>query len=123
MTTVSRIEVARARRSRLVLFVGNPTSYLEVTQWATLRQWVTAHGLTPMRDLNGNVLCVIATVDVIEGVGSAKDSAMMQRAQEAGIPCVGVHETSRIWELTARARARSDQAVDGPLAHKRHEGA
>ncbi|WP_328799790.1 hypothetical protein [Rhodococcus sp. WAY2] len=47
----------------------------------------------------------------------------MQRAQETGVPCFGVHETSRIWELTARARARSDRAVDGPLARTRHEGA
>ena len=123
MPTVSRIEVARARRSRLVLFVGNPTSYREVTEWAKLRQWVTAHGLKPIREFNGDVLCVVATVDVMDGVGSAKDSAMMQRAQEAGVPCVGVHETSRIWELTARARARSDQAVDGLVARKRHEGA
>ncbi|WP_244373057.1 hypothetical protein [Rhodococcus sp. ZPP] len=48
---------------------------------------------------------------------------MLQRAQEAGVPCVGVHETSRIWGLTARARAFSDQAVEGPLARTHHEGA
>ncbi|QHE71068.1 hypothetical protein GFS60_04666 [Rhodococcus sp. WAY2] len=107
----------------MVLFVGNPTSYLEVTHWAKLRQWVTAQGLKPIRELNGDVLCVIATADVIDGAGSAKDSAIMQRAQETGVPCFGVHETSRIWELTARARARSDRAVDGPLARTRHEGA
>ncbi|MDV7354478.1 hypothetical protein R4282_15865 [Rhodococcus oxybenzonivorans] len=123
MTTVSRIEAARARKSRLVLFVGNPTSFLEVTQWAKLRQWVTAHGMKPIRDLDDGVLCLIATADVVDGVGSEKDSAMLQRAQEAGVPCVGIHETSRIWELTARARARSSPAIDGQCTSTRHERA
>ncbi|MCQ4120954.1 hypothetical protein [Rhodococcus tibetensis] len=123
MTTVSHIEVARARRSRLVLFIGNPTSYYEVTRWAKLRQWMAAHGLEPVRELDGDILCAIVTDDVLDGVGSPKDEATTQRARETGVPCVSLHDTSRILGLTARARTRSMPTAGGVSAHTRHEGA
>ncbi|BAH53724.1 hypothetical protein [Rhodococcus opacus] len=106
MSPISSIEVARARRSRRVLFVGNPTRYNDVSQWAMVRQWVALHGLEPIREFEGDVLCVIVTEDVLDGRCAAKESDAVQRARALGIPCISVHDTTLIWQVTARVRSR-----------------
>ncbi len=106
MSPISSIEVARARRSRRVLFVGNPTRYNDVSQWAMVRQWVALHGLEPIREFEGDVLCVIVTEDILDGRCSEKESATVQHARALGVPCISVHDTTLIWQVTARVRAR-----------------
>ncbi|MDF3308850.1 hypothetical protein P3H15_27925 [Rhodococcus sp. T2V] len=106
MSPISSIEVARARRSRRVLFVGNPTRYNDVSQWAMVRQWVALHGLEPIREFEGDVLCVIVTEDILDGRCSAKESDTVQRARALGVPCISVLDTTRIWQVTARVRSR-----------------
>lgn len=114
MSPISSIEVARARRSRRVLFVGNPTRYNDVSQWAMVRQWVALHGLEPIRELEGDVLCVIVTEDILDGRCSPKESAAVQHAHALGVPCISVHDTTLIWQVTARVRSRIRESAVVP---------
>ncbi|MBA8959297.1 hypothetical protein ACVH9Z_03805 [Rhodococcus opacus] len=114
MSPISSIEVARARRSRRVLFVGNPTRYNDVSQWAMVRQWVALHGLEPIREFEGDVLCVIVTEDILDGRCSPKESAAVQHARALGVPCISVHDTTLIWQVTARVRSRIRESVVVP---------
>ena len=114
MSPISSIEVARARRSRRVLFVGNPTRYADVSQWAMVRQWVALHGLEPIRELEGDVLCVIVTEDILDGRCSPKESAAVQHARARGVPCISVHDTTLIWQVTARVRSRIRESAVVP---------
>jgi len=114
MSPISSIEVARARRSRRVLFVGNPTRYNDVSQWAMVRQWVALHGLEPIRELEGDVLCVIVTEDILDGRCSPKESAAVQHARARGVPCISVHDTTLIWQVTARVRSRIRESAVVP---------
>ncbi|TQC50569.1 hypothetical protein EEB14_04200 [Rhodococcus sp. WS4] len=123
MSPVSHIDVARARRSRRVLFVGNPSRYNEVSQWASVRQWVTVHGMELIRELDGDVLCAIVTDDVLDGACSPRDSATMNKARALGVVCVSHHDTSRIWEITARVRTRGTDAANKLPSRTRHGGA
>ncbi|MFC9553324.1 hypothetical protein ACFTWF_20960 [Rhodococcus sp. NPDC056960] len=123
MSPISSIEVARARRSRRVLFVGNPTRYNDVSQWAMVRQWVALHGLEPIRELDGNVLCVIVTEDILDGRCSARETATVQQARALGVPCISVHDTTQIWQVTARVRARIGRSPVGASPRFRHDGA
>ena len=123
MSPISSIEVARARRSRRVLFVGNPTRYNDVSQWAMVRQWVALHGMEPIRELEGDVLCVIVTEDILDGRCSPKESAAVQHARALGVPCISVHDTTLIWQVTARVRARMGQPQVGASATPHRGGA
>ncbi|UOT05813.1 hypothetical protein MPY17_08775 [Rhodococcus opacus] len=123
MSPISSIEVARARRSRRVLFVGNPTRYNDVSQWAMVRQWVALHGLEPIREFEGDVLCVIVTEDILDGRCSEKESAAVQHARALGVPCISVHDTTLIWQVTARVRARMGRPQVGVSAGPHGGGA
>lgn len=105
MTHISIIDIARPCRSRQVLFIGNPTSYSEVTLWATVRKWIAQQGLEPTQEIDGDTLCVIVTEDVLDGKCSPSDAVAIARARADGVPCLSVHDTRRIWDATARARA------------------
>ena len=84
-----------------MLFVGNPTRYNDVSQWAMVRQWVALHGMEPIRELEGDVLCVIVTEDILDGRCSPKELAAVQHARALGVPCISVHDTTLIWQVTA----------------------
>jgi hypothetical protein len=103
---VLRIDIARARRSRRVLFVGNPTRYVEVSYWSMVKQWMVVRGLEPVRNPDGDVLCVVVTEDVLDGVCSTKDAETIERLRGRGVPVISVHATTQIWRATARVRAR-----------------
>ncbi|TQC50533.1 hypothetical protein EEB14_03955 [Rhodococcus sp. WS4] len=118
MSAISKIEVARARRSRRVLFVGNPTRYNDVSQWAMVRQWVVIHGLEPVRDFDGDVLCVIVTEDILDGACSPKETIALQHARALGVPCISVHDTTLIWQTT---RSRIRQSLAGTPSVKHHD--
>ncbi|MDH6287822.1 hypothetical protein [Rhodococcus opacus] len=123
MSPISSIEVARARRSRRVLFVGNPTRYNDVSQWAMVRQWVALHGLEPIRELEGDLICVIVTEDILDGRCSPKESAAVQHARALGVPCISVHDTTLIWQVTARVRSRMGRPQVGVSAKSHIDGA
>ncbi|MCQ4120939.1 hypothetical protein [Rhodococcus tibetensis] len=106
MSPISDIAAARSRRSRRLLFVGNPTRHSDVSQWAMVRQWVMLQGLEPIRSFGGDVLCVIVTEDVLDGRCSSADSLLVRQARDNGVPCISVHDTTTIWHTTARVRAR-----------------
>ncbi|MFC0450881.1 hypothetical protein [Rhodococcus jostii] len=123
MSPISSIEVARARRSRRVLFVGNPIRYNDVSQWAMVRQWVALHGLEPIRELDGDVLCVIVTEDILDGRCSAKETDAVEHARALGVPCISVHDTTLIWQATARVRAKIGRSPVGASAKPHRDGA
>ncbi|MEV0945363.1 hypothetical protein [Rhodococcus sp. NPDC049939] len=106
MSRITNIEVARARRSNRVMFIGSPTRYNDVSRWAMVRQWAMIHGLEPISKFDGDVLCAIVTEDVLDGVCSPKDSVAFRRAEELGVPCISVYDTAQIWQVTAKVRAR-----------------
>ncbi len=110
MSNISSIEVARARRSHRVLFIGNPTRYNDVSRWAMVRQWAVIHGLEPISEFEGDVLCVIVTEDVLDGVCSPTDLIAIRQAEALGVPCISVIDTTQIWQVTARVRARISQS-------------
>ncbi|MDV7243711.1 MULTISPECIES: hypothetical protein [Rhodococcus] len=106
MAPISDIRAARCRRSRRVLFVGNPTRHSDVSQWAMVRQWVVLQGLEPIRSFGDDVLCVIVTEDVLDGRCSSAESLVVRQARDSAVPCISVHDTTTIWHTTARVRAR-----------------
>ncbi|AOW94239.1 hypothetical protein BFN03_01130 [Rhodococcus sp. WMMA185] len=110
MSHVTNIEVARARRSHRVLFIGNPTRYNDVSRWAMVRQWALIHGLEPISEFEGDVLCVIVTEDILDGIASESEKIALERAKSLGVPCISVYDTAQIWQVTARVRARLSQS-------------
>ncbi|RZK84936.1 MAG: hypothetical protein EOP26_06635 [Rhodococcus sp. (in: high G+C Gram-positive bacteria)] len=68
MATVTHIDIARARRSRRVLFIGN-------------------------------------------------------NAREQGIPVISVHDSTQIWQATARVRASIARSGGGAHSSPHHQGA
>ncbi|PQP15065.1 hypothetical protein [Rhodococcus opacus] len=107
------MDVARARRSRRVLFVGNPARYVEVSYWAMVKQWMVVHGLEPVRNPDGDVLCVVVTEDVLDGVCSTQDAETIERLRGRGVPVIDVHDTTQIWQATSRVRARLAESAVG----------
>lgn len=91
----SKVELNRSGR---VLFIGNPSAFTEVTEWATMKQWAAEHGLELTRDPDGDMICAIATEDVLDGMCSPSDAMAMQRTRVRGVPCVSVHDARRIWD-------------------------
>lgn len=110
---ILHMDVARARRSRRVLFVGNPARYVEVSYWAMVKQWMVVHGLEPVRNPDGDVLCVVVTEDVLDGVCSTQDAETIERLRGRGVPVIDVHDTTQIWQATSRVRARLAESAVG----------
>lgn len=123
MATVTHIDIARARRSRRVLFIGNPTRYKEVSHWAMVKQWMVVHGLEPVRKIDGPALCAIVTEDVLDGIGSPQDALTVQHAREQGIPVISVHDSTQIWQATARVRASIARSGGSAHPSPHHQGA
>ncbi|MFC9549314.1 hypothetical protein ACFTWF_00510 [Rhodococcus sp. NPDC056960] len=78
--------------TRRVLFVGNPGAGTERTQWAVLRQWASDRGMESISECEGDVVCAIATEDVLDGLCTPSDAMAMQLARARGVPCVGVRD-------------------------------
>lgn len=74
--------------ARRVLFIGNPDPFTEVSQWAMLKQWAAEHGMEQARDPDADLLFVIATEDVLDGVCSPSEAMAVQRARADGVPCI-----------------------------------
>ncbi|MFD4369699.1 hypothetical protein [Rhodococcus sp. NPDC058521] len=106
MQNVSDIRIARNRTPRRVLFLGAPGTSAEATRWAMVKGWLQSEGILPVRRNHGEVLCVIASEDVLDGMCSPIEAAALQRARELGTPCIGIHESAAIWDLTAPVRPR-----------------
>jgi hypothetical protein len=123
MSTVTHIDTARARRSRKVLFIGNPTGYNEVSQWAMVKQSLVADGFEPVRTIDGPTLCAIVTDDVLDAAGSPHDARTIEHAREQGVQCISVTDTTRIWQATARVRARIAQNAPAARVSPHHQGA
>lgn len=106
MKNVSNIEFARNRTPRQVLFLGAPVTSTEATRFAMVRGWLQSEGILPVRQMHGAVLCVIASEDVLDGMCTPAEAAALQRARELGAPCIGIHDSTAIWDLTAPVRTR-----------------
>ncbi|MDV7354410.1 hypothetical protein R4282_15505 [Rhodococcus oxybenzonivorans] len=78
---------------RRLLFIGNPTQFIEVIHWAAMRVWATGHGLETTRTFAGGpVVCAVATEDVLDGLCLPSEATMLQRVRREGIPCISVHD-------------------------------
>jgi rRNA-processing protein FCF1 len=71
-----------------------------------VKQWMVVRGLEPVRNPDGDVLCVVVTDDVLDGACSTKDAETIERLRGRGVPVISVHDTTQIWRATARVRAR-----------------
>ncbi|MHA4849403.1 hypothetical protein L1080_007605 [Rhodococcus sp. MSC1_016] len=75
---------------RTLLFVGNPDPGTELTQWLAMKQWASGRGIASISSCDGDVLCVIATEDVLDGLCTPAEAMAMQQARARGVPCVSV---------------------------------
>nr|GLK40456.1 hypothetical protein GCM10017611_73310 [Rhodococcus wratislaviensis] len=78
-----------------------------------VKQWIVVHGLEPVRNPNGDIFCVVVTEDVLDGVCSTKDAETIERLRCRGVSVISVHDTTQIWQTTARVRARPAESVVG----------
>ncbi|MCQ4117870.1 hypothetical protein [Rhodococcus tibetensis] len=78
---------------RRLLFIGNPSQFIEVIHWAAMRAWATGHGLETTRTFAGGpVVCAVATEDVLDGLCLPSEATMLQRVRSERIPCICVHD-------------------------------
>jgi hypothetical protein len=82
----------RASQQRLVL-VGSPTEATAVERWAAVLRWAAHHGWeTTSRVGGGPIRYAIATEEVLDGLCSPTEAAVLHAVHTAGIRCVSVYE-------------------------------
>ncbi|MCQ4119343.1 hypothetical protein [Rhodococcus tibetensis] len=75
---------------RTLLFVGKPEAGTELNRWLELKRWASGRGIASITSCEGDVLCAIATEDVLDGLCTPSDAMVMQQARARRVPCVSV---------------------------------
>ncbi|WP_124395404.1 hypothetical protein [Rhodococcus wratislaviensis] len=103
-----------------VVFVGTPADSDEMARWATMLDWVQAHGLqaTTQISAEGRTVCAVTTDDVLDCYCRPADAMTLQQVHAQGVPCVNVFDDpDRILDVLTGAT----EADEPPDADPREE--